>query len=151
MTDARVSAAQKRAMAAAGRLTAADSRGGSMGGRPSNRLVPQLGLRVLRFSGVGLLIWCDVASGWCSHRRVLRLGAAAVAHRAMALACAEESDVAAEQATRRWIDQVVVGKNLCPFAYRVRGEPSRMVTTVGNMKDVRTHRGSAQWRQPPKA
>ncbi|KAG8469582.1 hypothetical protein KFE25_006037 [Diacronema lutheri] len=35
----------------------------------------------------------------------------------------------AEGATRLWIESVVVGKGLCPFAHTVRGAPTRVVTT----------------------
>lgn len=39
------------------------------------------------------------------------------------------SDDALERWTRRWIDVVVTGKNLCPFSAPVRGTPSRVVVT----------------------
>jgi len=35
----------------------------------------------------------------------------------------------AEAATRQWIESVVIGQNLCPFASKVRGEPSRVLVT----------------------
>jgi len=39
----------------------------------------------------------------------------------------ELADTELEIVTRVWIDTVVVGLNLCPFAQKVRGDPSRVV------------------------
>jgi hypothetical protein len=46
------------------------------------------------------------------------------------LASDESEADAADAATRRWIDSVVIGKNLCPFARHVRGSYSHMVPTA---------------------